>query len=284
MSTTPQKGRADYLELGTWNVACAECGRKRKAHDMRQLPPGVPGGGMWVCFPEHWNSRQPQDYVRGVPDKMAAPYVQQQVESYPLEVQNVDSDTTTLEIEIDTAAAAPGSEPLIINVFEGVTLGTLTITDVSGGVAAASIVLNNYGIIEDLINDDNVSITQQGNGHYPTPSQQFVLTAVQINATDVGKNTLVGSVAPSTYLGSNLRFIVAEYSPPPFPFWNVYLYIDGDALGQNYFTTFTLNGQTFLSSAASYSEPGGGYTTWQWGDNTDNEVLPGAADYNMEIL
>lgn len=75
-------GRADYLSLGEWNVACAECGRKRKNSDMRQLPPGPPGAGMWVCFPEHWNARQPQDFVRGVPDHMAPPYVQDESDTY----------------------------------------------------------------------------------------------------------------------------------------------------------------------------------------------------------
>jgi len=50
---------ADYLALGDWNAACAWCGRKRKASTMRQLPPGVPGGGLRVC-PDHWNPRQPQ--------------------------------------------------------------------------------------------------------------------------------------------------------------------------------------------------------------------------------
>lgn len=164
MSTTPQKGRADYLELGTWNVACAECGRKRKAHEMRQLPPGVPGGGMYVCFPEHWNMRQPQDYVRGVPDKMAAPYVQQQVETYPLYVENVNEDTTDLEIEVDTGAAPADSNPLIINI-QGVILGTLTVTDVEGGLAVGSIVLNNNGgAVEEIINNDDVPLTTQGTG------------------------------------------------------------------------------------------------------------------------
>ena len=78
----PGRGRADYLELGDWNAACAQCGRKRKASEMRQLPAGVPGGGMYVCYPEHWDFRQPQDFVRGIPDKMAAPWTQQQVDSF----------------------------------------------------------------------------------------------------------------------------------------------------------------------------------------------------------
>lgn len=75
MGTTPPKGEADYLVLGSWNAICAQCGRKRKADQMKRLPPGVPASGMYVC-PEHYDSRQPQDFVRGVPDKMTPPWVQ----------------------------------------------------------------------------------------------------------------------------------------------------------------------------------------------------------------
>ncbi len=81
MSQYPGKGEADFLALGDWNASCAECGQKRKASTMKQLPPGVPGAGMYVC-PEHWNPRQPQDYVRGVADNMAAPWVQEVAVTY----------------------------------------------------------------------------------------------------------------------------------------------------------------------------------------------------------
>lgn len=74
----PPKGRADNLELGSWNIACAECGRKRKSHEVRKLPPGTPGAGLYVCYPEHWEPRHPQEFVRGIPDRPAAPFVQQQ--------------------------------------------------------------------------------------------------------------------------------------------------------------------------------------------------------------
>ena len=72
---------ADYLALGDWNAACAWCGRKRKASTMRQLPPGVPGGGLRVC-PDHWNPRQPQDFVRGIPDYQAPPWVQPEADNF----------------------------------------------------------------------------------------------------------------------------------------------------------------------------------------------------------
>mgnify|MGYP003644772567 CR=1 len=63
-------GRADYLALGDWNAQCYECGRKRKASTMIKH-----WQGYWVC-PEHWESRQPQDFVRSIPDVQTPPWTQ----------------------------------------------------------------------------------------------------------------------------------------------------------------------------------------------------------------
>ncbi len=63
-------GRADYLELGDWNAVCFECGRKRKASQLKKH-----WQGYFVC-PEHWEIRQPQDFVRAVPDVQTPPWTQ----------------------------------------------------------------------------------------------------------------------------------------------------------------------------------------------------------------
>lgn len=68
--STDRRGRADFLKLGDWNACCAECGRKRKAGSLQ-----MSWKGYWVC-PEHWEPRQPQDFVRGVPDVQAPPWTQ----------------------------------------------------------------------------------------------------------------------------------------------------------------------------------------------------------------
>lgn len=68
--TTESKGRADYLALGDWNVVCFECGRKRKASTMKRH-----WQGYWVC-PEHWEPRQPQDFVKGTKDIQTPEWVQ----------------------------------------------------------------------------------------------------------------------------------------------------------------------------------------------------------------
>ena len=64
------KGRADYLQLGNWNAVCYFCGRKFKATDLLQY-----WEGFKVCA-DCWEPRQPQDFVRGVPDTQAPPWTQ----------------------------------------------------------------------------------------------------------------------------------------------------------------------------------------------------------------
>lgn len=85
------KGRADYLALGDWNVVCYECGRKRKASYMKRH-----WQGYYVC-PEHWEMRQPQDFVRGVEDIQTPPWT-----------QPMPSDQFTLVCNLDGMSAWPG--------------------------------------------------------------------------------------------------------------------------------------------------------------------------------
>lgn len=63
-------GRADFFAMGDWNAACYECGRKRKASTLKKH-----WQGYYVC-PEHWETRQPQDFVRNVPDVITPPWAQ----------------------------------------------------------------------------------------------------------------------------------------------------------------------------------------------------------------
>lgn len=65
-------GEADYLKLGDHNAQCFECGRKFKAGTLKRH-----WKGYWVC-PEHWEMRQPQDFVRGTTDKQTPSWVQPQ--------------------------------------------------------------------------------------------------------------------------------------------------------------------------------------------------------------
>jgi hypothetical protein len=62
-------GRADYLKLGSWNVCCDRCGRKRKGDELKKT-----WDGLWVC-PEHWEPRHPQDFVRAVRENPTPPFI-----------------------------------------------------------------------------------------------------------------------------------------------------------------------------------------------------------------
>ena len=88
--TTFGRGRADYLELGDWNAVCYECGRKRKASTLLQH-----WQGYYVC-PEHWEPRQPQDFVRSIPDVQTPSWTQNSVNSFVL------GDFLITENSIDT--------------------------------------------------------------------------------------------------------------------------------------------------------------------------------------
>lgn len=73
------KGGRDFLELGTWNVCCAYCGRKRKANEL--ITDDEFARKMWCC-PEHADRRHPQEFVRGIKDDMSVPRVQPPIVSF----------------------------------------------------------------------------------------------------------------------------------------------------------------------------------------------------------
>lgn len=75
MGTQNQDAR-EYYDEGSWNVACAQCGRKRKAGEMVRN-----WQGMYRC-PEHNEPRHPQEFVRAVPDVQTPPYVQPECDSF----------------------------------------------------------------------------------------------------------------------------------------------------------------------------------------------------------
>lgn len=65
-------GRADYYADGDWNALCYECGKKFKASSLLRH-----WQGYWVCS-RCFEVRQPQDFVRGVPDVQTPPWTQPQ--------------------------------------------------------------------------------------------------------------------------------------------------------------------------------------------------------------
>jgi hypothetical protein len=61
-------GRADYYKKGQWLVLCDVCGMKYHSGDLKQRWDGL------MCCRQDWNIRQPQDFVRGIPDPQAVPW------------------------------------------------------------------------------------------------------------------------------------------------------------------------------------------------------------------
>jgi hypothetical protein len=63
-------GKRDFYKKGDWNAICYVCGFKRKASEMK-----LRWDGVYTCE-QDWEIRQPQDFVRGVPDEQPLPWTQ----------------------------------------------------------------------------------------------------------------------------------------------------------------------------------------------------------------
>lgn len=105
-----QAGEADYLELGSWNVSCSMCGRKRKSSKVVQN-----WQGQYRC-PWHNEIRQPQDFVRNVKDIMTVPFAQPEnivfvpiIAPFPL---GISPNPIILTLFADDLITESGSNPL----------------------------------------------------------------------------------------------------------------------------------------------------------------------------
>lgn len=67
---------ADHFVLGDYNAACYECGRKRKASQLKKH-----WRGYYVC-PEHWEPRHPQDFVGNTPTPEMVPWSQSEADTF----------------------------------------------------------------------------------------------------------------------------------------------------------------------------------------------------------
>jgi hypothetical protein len=61
-------GKADYYASGDWNAICDKCGKKYKASKLK-----TEWNGLIVCK-KCFESRHPQDFVRGVVDSPYVPF------------------------------------------------------------------------------------------------------------------------------------------------------------------------------------------------------------------
>jgi hypothetical protein len=61
-------GENDYFKPGDWNVICDRCGLKKKRSQCRMT-----WDNLLVCSDTCWESRHPQDFVRGRVDSQRVP-------------------------------------------------------------------------------------------------------------------------------------------------------------------------------------------------------------------
>jgi len=61
---------------GDWIADCDVCGRKYKASALTERWDGL------MCCDDDWEIRQPQDFVRGVPDTQIAPWLRPEPANY----------------------------------------------------------------------------------------------------------------------------------------------------------------------------------------------------------
>lgn len=140
--TYPAKGKADYFELGGYNAVCYDCGRKFKASMLRKN-----WQGFWEC-PQHWTPRQPQDFVRAIPETITAPWAQPQsfaeqadgVKVYEETSTSFTADFTvtsaqaaarTVWLTVGSGSAVQGPYPITVAITEGaaVSLTQVALTD-----------------------------------------------------------------------------------------------------------------------------------------------------------
>jgi hypothetical protein len=96
-------GPYDYYEEGAWNFRCQECFKKMKS-SMAMFR----WDGFWVG-PECWEIRNPQDYIKPIPDNPSVPW----------------STGDPPPIFIDGSTTTPQGYPMLLNgwLLDGMMLG-----------------------------------------------------------------------------------------------------------------------------------------------------------------
>lgn len=268
-----QKGHADYYDRSSWNAACYECGRKFKGSELVRH-----WQGYWVCK-QHWEPRQTQDFVRGIQENIAPPFVQSQTELYPLLVENISTSAAEYQAQINN-----GQGNVVINIFEGVTIGNLILTP--GVTGTGTVTVNNNGVVTVTNNlPSGIAVVYQGQGT-TTVGSSYSFDSVllddnefgYIDGTGGGMSPFTFQDAPITRLTNTANFVIIE-DEPVFSHWAVELRFSG-SYPQSFFSQLTVNGYHFSTAAADlYSA--GGETQWIW--ITGGVSTFGAGGFSVEF-
>lgn len=89
----------------------------------------------------------------------------------------------------------------------------------------------------------------------------YILTSANLGADTFGKNTISGSISPTTYAGAAIRLVQTAYVDVPDPdFDYTTTFSLSGAHAKSLFTTITINGRTFASADAVFN----GINQWEW--------------------
>lgn len=231
----PVKGQADHLVLGDWNAACSMCGRKRKASEMVRN-----WQGLYRC-PIHNETRQPQDFARGIKENIGVPWAQLELIEFTSINATFPLTTTVGSLVLPSAVSvgavfppwvtpavggiawsfASGGAGITITspnslytTFTGSGSGTVqvTVTSTLGAKATAFLTIGSNALIIDIAQDFITALNTNGAG----VSLSALMTAPQIATWQAGgfsSITLVATGAPSRGY-----WVISGGMFPTFPF------------------------------------------------------------------
>ena len=197
-------GKADYLELGDWNAVCYECGRKFKASQLLRH-----WQGYYVCK-EHWEPRQPQDFVRSINDVQTPPWVQPMpADTFAMGGSNgffiPGNGITTPDIYIPAPPASTSFSSITSGISIGLAGASYVVGDIItiGSATAIVTTIDGSGGVTGLAVDNpdgsGVTCSVQGgfdpnhiNAHLTVSASRLVVTA---DSVVTGKNTRITGFA-----------------------------------------------------------------------------------------
>lgn len=116
--------RDSYYKSGDWNITCDWCGEKIKASRSRKT-----WDGYYVC-PEHWEPRQPLDFLKGIKDDQTVPFSRPTGSVNPIPVKTsaytilttdstIDADATTSPFTLSLPSSPVAFEAHYISKVDG---------------------------------------------------------------------------------------------------------------------------------------------------------------------
>ena len=120
---------------GDWNAICDVCGRKFKNTLLKQRWDGL------MCCPQDWEIRQPQDFVRGVPDPQLVPWVRDEAQDQYIPVSMIQWLLTYLSSTVTLIVSRIKAKPILT--YNSTTTAILSrITQIFTGKALDSSTIN----------------------------------------------------------------------------------------------------------------------------------------------